>query len=158
MLESSLLRTVCFGKNWDNVVAAGEVSVYLSCPIFFHRSSLFHRWGLSSEAWAYWSIRTCLTHTQIFQKSFFSKTAQPNFLKSINLSNVNLEQPKSTGIGLGHSLWHLRPCGRGCPDATVFFLGGALPSTWTKVSKWRPKTNSSGFWLFKVHIWKINWF
>ena len=32
------------------------------------------------------------------------------------------------------------------------------PSTWTKVSNWRPKTNSSGFWLFKVHIWKISWF
>ena len=36
-----------FCQNWDNVVAAGRIPV-LKKPIFFHRSSLFHRLGLSS--------------------------------------------------------------------------------------------------------------
>ena len=34
---------------------------YLWSSISFHRSSLFHRWGLSLEAQAFWTIRKCLS-------------------------------------------------------------------------------------------------
>ena len=83
MLESSLLRTAYFGKNWDNVVAAGEFSISIISKMSFKFRSL-----------------SLIVHQNIpepipkFSKTIFFK----NGLAQTNLSNVNLEQPKTLTI------------------------------------------------------------
>ena len=121
MLESSLLRTAYFGQNWDNVVAAGRIPVLIE-PNFFHRSSLFHRWGLSLEACTFWTIRTCLNPYRVVSISFLFKMIQlsqkfacvrfSNFTHLIS-NIIPEENPLRMGL---NNFFDLRTCSReGCP-------------------------------------------
>ena len=61
-------------------VIASLIATYKRYALVFYRSISFHIWGLSLEAWAFWTIRTCLNPypiVQILEKSFFSKRANP---------------------------------------------------------------------------------
>ena len=72
----------------------------LKCSIFFHRSSLFHIWGLSSKAWTLWTLRTCLNPypiVQILIKSFLglgggqiSSNQKTSFTKKFSIDPRNL--------------------------------------------------------------------
>ena len=112
-LEGSLLISAKIETMW---LLQGGFQ-YLKYSIFFHRSSLFHRWGLKVESWAFWTIRTCLNPyhiDQILENQFFSKTAHPKIYPQPRISCMDLMEACCTGICLAHSLWEFCSWGRRC--------------------------------------------
>ena len=120
-LEGSLLISAKIETMWS---LQGGFQ-YLKYSIFFHRSSLFCRWGLNLEAWAFWTIRTCLNPyhiDQILENQFFSKTAHPKIYPQPRISCMDLMEACCTGIFLAHSLWEFCSWGRRCTQPPPNFL------------------------------------
>ena len=118
-LEGSLLISAKIETMWS---LQGGFQ-YLKYSIFFHRSSLFHRWGLNVESWAFWTIRTCLNPyhiDQILENQFFSKTAHPKIYPQPRISCMDLMEACCTGICLAHSLWEFCSWGRRWTFANMF--------------------------------------